>query len=801
MDGAVTTSRDRVGAVSARRPRLFSTAPGRRRYRRATDVLVVVPTLLVLAILVALQPPSRFERSLSAFLASFPSWLDPVWRVLYDTLGLVAIVLLLAAFVGRRHVVWLQALASVAGAAGIAVVCARLALGRWPELDGVLRLHVGDSSFPVLRLAISSAIVLAIAPHLVRPLQGALRWVVLLGLVGALLVEQASPSAALAAVLISVVSASLVRLAAGTSAGQPEPDDVKALLREVGIEVEQLDPADRQPAGAFVARATDRHGRHLLVKVYGRDAYDTQLVEKLWRTALYAGNGPRARLTRLEAVEHEALVTLLAERAGVPTRGVVLAAETSSGDALVVAYDESRPFATVSPGELHDQPLDGAWRAVLALGAVGIAHHRIDPETVVFFEDVIGIVDFDRATVAAPAEDLEADRAQLLATTAAVAGSEPAVAAATRAIGVDGLAALLPYLQPAAFGPTLRRALDAAEVDVDELRASAAAAIGQEPPELVKLRRVTWFSLAQVALLAFAVSTVLGALGGLDYGSFADELGAASWGWIAFGLVLAQTPRLTQAISTLGSVPARLPFVPVYVMQLASGYLNLALPSGVARMAINIRFFQRHGVPPTTAVTAGAIDSFVGTVVQVLLLGALLLFSSASLDFDLEGPSTPSIRTLVILVGIALVAVGSLFAVRRVRDPIRERVRRWWPDVRATLASLRAGNKLALLLGGSLATELLFATALGVMANAFGADIGLAELLLINISVSLLATFVPVPGGVGVAEFGLTVGLTAAGMAEEAALAAAVLYRIGTFYLPPAWGFFAMRWLQRSGHL
>jgi uncharacterized protein (TIRG00374 family) len=150
---------------------------------------------------------------------------------------------------------------------------------------------------------------------------------------------------------------------------------------------------------------------------------------------------------------------------------------------------------------------------------------------------------------------------------------------------------------------------------------------------------------------------------------------------------------------------------------------------------------------------------------------------------------------------VALLAVGALLALRRVRAAIAERVRRWWPDVRATLASLRAGNKLGLLLGGSLATELLFAVALGVFANAFGYDIGLADLLLINISVSLLATFVPVPGGIGVAEFGLTVGLTAAGMPEEAALATAVIYRVATFYLPPVWGFFAMRWLQRSAHL
>ena len=45
-----------------------------------------------------------------------------------------------------------------------------------------------------------------------------------------------------------------------------------------------------------------------------------------------------------------------------------------------------------------------------------------------------------------------------------------------------------------------------------------------------------------------------------------------------------------------------------------------------------------------------------------------------------------------------------------------------------------ARNKLALLLGGSLATELLFAVALGVFANAFGYDVSLADLLLINIS-------------------------------------------------------------------
>jgi uncharacterized membrane protein YbhN (UPF0104 family) len=67
--------------------------------------------------------------------------------------------------------------------------------------------------------------------------------------------------------------------------------------------------------------------------------------------------------------------------------------------------------------------------------------------------------------------------------------------------------------------------------------------------------------------------------------------------------------------------------------------------------------------------------------------------------------------------------------------------------------------------------------------------------------VSLLASFIPVPGGVGVAEFGLTIGLVSAGMTSEAAIAAVLLYRIAVYYLPPLWGFPAMLWLQRRQYL
>jgi hypothetical protein len=110
----------------------------------------------------------------------------------------------------------------------------------------------------------------------------------------------------------------------------------------------------------------------------------------------------------------------------------------------------------------------------------------------------------------------------------------------------------------------------------------------------------------------------------VDWVEVRSSIADSAWGWIVTGLLVAQLPRLTQALTTLGSVPVSLPFGPVYTMQLAMGYMNVALPSNLARMAVNIRFFQRQGLSAPIAVASGAIDSFVGTVVQAVLLGILL---------------------------------------------------------------------------------------------------------------------------------------------------------------------------------
>jgi uncharacterized protein (TIRG00374 family) len=152
----------------------------------------------------------------------------------------------------------------------------------------------------------------------------------------------------------------------------------------------------------------------------------------------------------------------------------------------------------------------------------------------------------------------------------------------------------------------------------------------------------------------------------------------------------------------------------------------------------------------------------------------------------------------VILAAAAIAVVAAVRAWRRAVVALLTRVA---GEVRNAIASLRSGRKLVMLFGGNLASEVLFALSLGAFARAMGTPVGLGELLVINISVGLLAGVIPIPGGVGVVEGGLAFGLVNAGMTEEAALAAVLLYRMASFYLPPIWGYPAFRWLQNNGHL
>jgi uncharacterized membrane protein YbhN (UPF0104 family) len=303
--------------------------------------------------------------------------------------------------------------------------------------------------------------------------------------------------------------------------------------------------------------------------------------------------------------------------------------------------------------------------------------------------------------------------------------------------------------------------------------------------------------LTAVLLLA-AAYFVITAIAGIGIDTIVEELQKAERSWLLAGLVTVPLVPVAQSFGTIGASILPLRLGPVIALEYAIQFIALAVPSSAARVAVNVRFFQRQGAPTTQALTIGLLDSLFGFVVQVILLVTILLSGLATLDLSFSGLDVDPTGRILVLAGIlVVVAVVVAIAVPRFRRPIAARL----AEARPALRVVRSPVKLAGLFGGNFVAQLLLAVILGFTVIAFGQNATMAELLLVNTLVSLFAGFMPVPGGIGVSEAALSFCLVAIGIPESVAIAIAVVYRLLTFYLPPIWGGFAMRWLKRHDYL
>ena len=103
-------------------------------------------------------------------------------------------------------------------------------------------------------------------------------------------------------------------------------------------------------------------------------------------------------------------------------------------------------------------------------------------------------------------------------------------------------------------------------------------------------------------------------------------------------------------------------------------------------------------------------------------------------------------------------------------------------------AVLKSPAKFALLLGGSALTELLYAVTMGLCLRSLGLTAPFTALLVVTAFIRFVSGVSPIPGGLGIAEAGLTAGLVSIGVPVELAFPAAMIYRLCTFYVPPAYG-------------
>jgi len=621
---------------------------------------------------------------------------------------------------------------------------------------------------------------------------------VILGALAAIALGLTVPLGVIAGLALAYAAASIVHLVFGSPGGRPTEEQVTESLSALGIDVAAVGPAKLEPRGVALMEATTANGRSLLVKVYGRDAWDGQLLNTTWSYLWYRDDAPNLTLNRLQQVEHEAFVTLLAERASVPVE-TVLAAGMTDEDAVLVMQATGRWLREVPDEQVSDELLRGLWDSVGRLHDAGIAHGTLDVDHIVVRPDGgAALAGFGGATAAASDAQMASDRAQLLVATALLVGDDRAVDAARARLGADGLAASLPFIQSAALTRVTRTAIKHMGKELDGLRDQAATAAGTEAPKLEPLRRVTLGSVLLLVLLAFAAWAIVSALADVGLATLVAELQGADGTWITIALVVSLLVQVAEAFSTIGACPLALRLGPAIGLQFAIRFIALTVPSSAGRVALNVRFFQRAGLATSGAVAVGLVDSVAGFVVQVLLVLGIWLAGLVTLTISLNGVSIDISPQLVLaIVILCVVAVAVAVFVPKVRKAIAPRL----ADAREALRVLKTPTKVLQLFLGNLVAQVILAIVLSMCVRAFGAHVSLAEAILVNTLASLLSGVIPVPGGIGVMEGAIAAGLVAVGVSDPVAVSAALTFRMITFYLPPIWGGYAMRSLKQRGYL
>ncbi len=771
--------------------------------RRASDAVRVGIALVLVAVCIPLvRANTSVEIHFTELVTPPPTgirWLiTALWFL--GSIGVIVGLVLIGLLLPRLTAVRQMAVAGVA-ALGICLLLDAVlgsAAGRppVPETSGF------DPRFPVIQLAIATAVALAGLPYLSRPMHRVVAAAVSISALCAVVGGYGLPLGVLGAVVVGWGTAAACHLAMGAPNGLPSAREVTDSVRDLGVEVRELASMTRQEWGVAAFAGRDAQGRPVELSVYGRDAADAQWLRKMWRFCIYRDSGPTLMFNRLQQVEHEAYLTFLAAHAGVRVPEVVAAGRCgpSRDAALVTRLPEGPRLAALAGDAVDDGVVDSFLRSALALRRAGIAHGALSPETVVVTHDGPLLRDFRRASSSAPPMRTDRDMAAAVAAVAVVVGVDRAAAAARRVLDVETIETVLTCLQRSTLDPETERMARAQKGFLKSLRASLAAAAGVEVPKLVEAKRISWANLLMVIGSLVGLWLIIGVL--TEASGSLSVIRGASLGWVTAAFVLAQLPVVTGAWALTGAVVGTLPFGRCIALETSNLFTSF-VGGDAAVFGVRVRFFQRQGLDTPAAISSGAIAGTASWVIKGGLFLVCLPFAAGDFHKPSGGSSHENLLWLLIgvilVVGIVLAVVALVPRVRRLAtEKARPHLVTIWADIKTIAVEPR---KIAYVLGGSLGSQILIALCLGASLHAVGEHASFATIIVVLTLASMIGGAAPVPGGAGVIEVGLIAGLTSAGIPQTQAVAAVFIERLFTAYLPPIWGWATLVWLRRSDYV
>jgi glycosyltransferase 2 family protein len=779
------------------------------RYRHPGDVIRLIIAGLVLAGALAVTVITHATyagASAAAVTAVAPSTVaGRVLAGLVQVLFVVAAVAAIAVTLRYRRFRLLASLAGVAVVAGAALAGIVLlaggvrpralaaGAGQWSWLTGASL--VGPA---LLAAAVAGAV--AAAPWLSRPWRRTAWAALWLAAVARLITGTASPVEVVVAFAAGVTVGAGALVLFGVPDRRIGPGQIAAALASAGLPVARVEPAAVEAKGSRPFTAATDDGELLFIKVLGSDQRDADLLYRAYRfIRLREVGDARPAASLIQAVEHQALAAVMAERAGVAVPAVRQVIKTADGSALLVmARVDGSSLDRIPEQGISDTMLEELWKQVDGLHRARIAHRSLRAANIV--ADRAGrpwIVDFSFSELGATRRQMALDVAELLASLAAMVGAGRAVGSAAAVIGPDGVGAAVPLLQPLALSAGTRRAIARHDGLLTKTRAAAAAASGREDQELARIQRVRPRTLLAIAAAAGAFYYLLPQLAQVP--SSWHLILSADWAWLPLVIALSALTYLASAVALMGAVLPRIRLWPTVLAQAASSFVNRVSPANVGGMALNARYLQKSGVDTSSGVAAVGVNSLVGAIVHLVLIVVFFTWAGHGLSSAFKLPSTSK---LLLILAVVMAVIGIVLATRPGR---RFAVGKLIPGLKSAAASLRRvgqkPGKMLMLFGGSAAITLAYIGGLAASIQAFGGGPGVILIGAVYLGAATIAAAAPSPGGLGAIEAALVAGLTAVGMHAGPAVSAVLLYRLATYWLPIAPGWLSWRALLRRDYV
>lgn len=504
------------------------------------------------------------------------------------------------------------------------------------------RAGLDDSEGRGIGIAQMAAMFIAVGPFVNRMWRRAGSVVIVFVTLMGVFASTELPAEAFLALPIGALCGSAVLLAFGRPDRRPTLGAISAALENAGLPVTEVHPASVDARGSTPYFATLADGSGLFVKVLGSQERAADLLFRIYRFLRFRDVGDDRPFSSLRrAIEHEALIALMARDIGVRTprlRGVV----DVGADSLLLAYDlvGGRSIDGLPDEEITDELMQGIWRQIAVLREHRIAHRDLRRANV--FAGIDGtpwLIDFGFSEVAVDDNLLDADVAQMLASFVVVAGSERTVRAAVDVLGADAVGDSLHRLQVGACSGATQSALKDHKGLLKQLQDEVISQCGVAQVEYNQLDRVSKKTVLMIAVLALATYFLFPQFA--DLPGIVDQVEAADWSWTPLIILASAMTYVAASASLAGAIPDRLPAGPLLTATVGSSFASKLAPAGLGGMALNVRFLQKQGVDKTVAASGVGLNTVAGFAGHISLIGNFDVWagSDAVGSFELPDPT------------------------------------------------------------------------------------------------------------------------------------------------------------------